>query len=681
MRISGSGASYSLRRCSTWRAITSRNDSPRRTHSSDLARSMPIEVPRPPLSLMTTVVRMRVGGDLVVDLDVGERLHVERLDRGLRDHAGLAVLEQPVVVGEGLDRHLVHARVQHLLAGLVQTWTTHASIVGLPGVRPAIRSIRHSGATPSANAAKLALRDQLRDRSQPAQPARGRRGRAGDRRARAGDDGGTPGGHRGGVRLDRHRARHHRAAGDRWSRAGQAGRPAGACCPTSTSTGRSTAGRRRSPPRGWACSSRSARASASTRSPPPTSCSSPASPCLAHRRPDGPRRRLLRPRPRPASPSAPPSGCCSTTTRSASTSPSSPTTARSPAPSRRRGCTLRLRWSSAGEPVETSTDAPGSSGARPARPAITRSGTSVSVCSPASSTASRENGQGRVSPRGPEVGLVGVVLAERVAGDAGEVDPARVVEVGQRDDHPHRGREVDGVARRRRSTPAASTAAAPPPTSQPPRLTSHSTGPIPDVAERRARAARAGGGGPTPSRRRAIESSRVTSSRASSRAARRMSSRVSTVVGAPVVPPRRVGLGRAGRSPPPSSGRRRRARRPRPSRRGRSARAASRHTTLKYSAAALSAGWSKSQRAQLPLAGRPVAARQVDVEQPRHQRRRQRVAGVELDRGHVVDRRARRRRSMRRSSRSRIRCGPVAAGPSRRSGSRGSRARSRPGWP
>ena len=58
IRISGSGASYSLRRCSTWRAITSRNDNPRRTHSNDLARSMPIEVPRPPLSLMTAVVRI-----------------------------------------------------------------------------------------------------------------------------------------------------------------------------------------------------------------------------------------------------------------------------------------------------------------------------------------------------------------------------------------------------------------------------------------------------------------------------------------------------------------------------------------------------------------------------------------------------------------------------------------------
>jgi len=55
MKISGSAAPYCRRWCSTWRAITSRKDSPRRTQSNDLARAMPIEVPNPPLSLITTV--------------------------------------------------------------------------------------------------------------------------------------------------------------------------------------------------------------------------------------------------------------------------------------------------------------------------------------------------------------------------------------------------------------------------------------------------------------------------------------------------------------------------------------------------------------------------------------------------------------------------------------------------
>ena len=56
--------------------------------------------------------------------------------------------------------------------------------------------------------------------------------------------------------------------------------------------------------------------------------------------------------------------------------------------------------------------------------------------------------------RGPEVGLVGVVGVERVARDAGQVDPARLVEVAERDDHPHRRRvghavPLGGVPRRR----------------------------------------------------------------------------------------------------------------------------------------------------------------------------------------------------------------------------------------
>jgi len=55
MKISGSVAPYCRRWCMTWRAITSRKDRPRRTHSNDFARAIPIEVPRPPLSLITTV--------------------------------------------------------------------------------------------------------------------------------------------------------------------------------------------------------------------------------------------------------------------------------------------------------------------------------------------------------------------------------------------------------------------------------------------------------------------------------------------------------------------------------------------------------------------------------------------------------------------------------------------------
>ena len=74
-----------------------------------------------------------VGRDLVADLDVGERLHVERLDVLLGDHAGLAVLDLPVVVREDLDRQLVHACVPHLVLGSPEPLRCHDSIVGLSG--------------------------------------------------------------------------------------------------------------------------------------------------------------------------------------------------------------------------------------------------------------------------------------------------------------------------------------------------------------------------------------------------------------------------------------------------------------------------------------------------------------------------------------------------------------------
>ena len=78
----------------------------------------------------------RGSGVVVAHLDVAQRLHVDRLDRGLGDHPGLAVLEQPEVVREGLDGDLVHPGGSHLVAGLVEPCTTHAAIVGLPVVPP-----------------------------------------------------------------------------------------------------------------------------------------------------------------------------------------------------------------------------------------------------------------------------------------------------------------------------------------------------------------------------------------------------------------------------------------------------------------------------------------------------------------------------------------------------------------
>ena len=105
----------------------------------------------------------RVGGRVVGDLDVGDRLHVERVDGGLGDHPGLAVLEQSVVVGEDLDRGRVDAGARHLVASTMKTRGTHTTDRRLT---PCLRNPRPAPPDPAAApgdlaAAKTALRDQL----------------------------------------------------------------------------------------------------------------------------------------------------------------------------------------------------------------------------------------------------------------------------------------------------------------------------------------------------------------------------------------------------------------------------------------------------------------------------------------------------------------------------------------
>ena len=228
-----------MRRCSTWRAITSRNDNPRRTHSSDLARSIPIEVPSPPLSLMTAVVRI---ASAACSSETSTSASASMSSGSIEDSGimpGLAVLEQAEVVSEGLDRDLVHARAPHLVEGVLQTWTTHASIVGLPCARPAIPLTpgRRSGSP--AHAAKVALRDQLLTGGTDARSSRwGRRPR--DRRARA-----RPrwryAGRRRWRRTPRSAPSRARSALLEGLVAMGSGWCSRCCCRTSTSTGRSTA--------------------------------------------------------------------------------------------------------------------------------------------------------------------------------------------------------------------------------------------------------------------------------------------------------------------------------------------------------------------------------------------------------------------------------------------------------
>ena len=229
-------------------------------------------------------------------------------------------------------------------------------------------------------------------------------------------------------------------------------------------------------------------------------------------------------------------------------------------------------------------------------PLAPRAGAGCSTSSPASLTASLRPRPRQRLAGDEEVGLVDVVAAARVARDAGEVDPARVVEVGQRDHHPHRRRRRDVVAlgarprwsrrrccrRRRRDSRS--------------RLTSASTRPDARLAERARRPGRAGAACPTSSRRgpataggsarRGRRASPGAGCRRGSRPRRRWCGRPTTG---------RAG-GRAAGSPPRTSARRRRATATRAARRGRSARSRlAPHRVVVRRRGAVGAGWRPSQ--------------------------------------------------------------------------------------
>ena len=105
--------------------MMSRKVLPSLTSSSDFARSIPMLVPSPPLSLIddSLVERLavRLVGQVVVGRDVGELLEVV-----VGEHPRLARLELLVVVREGGDRGVGHARVAHLLLRGLQSLVHHA---------------------------------------------------------------------------------------------------------------------------------------------------------------------------------------------------------------------------------------------------------------------------------------------------------------------------------------------------------------------------------------------------------------------------------------------------------------------------------------------------------------------------------------------------------------------------
>ena len=108
MKISGSLTPYAARAARTCSTMRSRNVRPSRTGSSDLAWSIPIEVPRPPLSLIITGGRERRRGLLVVHRArrSAGRDRSSGLDAVLGDEAGDPLLQLAVVGGEHVDRRL-----------------------------------------------------------------------------------------------------------------------------------------------------------------------------------------------------------------------------------------------------------------------------------------------------------------------------------------------------------------------------------------------------------------------------------------------------------------------------------------------------------------------------------------------------------------------------------------------
>ena len=166
-------------------------------------------------------------------------------------------------------------------------------------------------------------------------------------------------GHRGGVRLGRHRAR-HRPPARRTGRRRQARDRCRCCSPTTTSTGRRTPDRARSPQRRAGCSSPPDPGSGSTRSRTadvvlvPGLAVSPTG--------DAPRarRRVLRPGAGAGAGRDAAWRSCSTTTRSASTCPPSPTTWRSG-----YALTGAGSWSCLRAPSEVSPPASAPAGPRP----------------------------------------------------------------------------------------------------------------------------------------------------------------------------------------------------------------------------------------------------------------------------------------------------------------------------
>ena len=358
--------------------------------------------------------------------------------RASRDHAGLAALDQPVVVAEHLDGHRVDALGGHLVPCLLQALVAHGPIVGAatPGTRGADGRLRRA-----ISGQKIALRDQLRHGA----PAAGRCWRCGATPEPIAEHllasrADAPGRHRRGVRLRSAREPGTGPLLERSARAGRARDPAGG------------AARRR--PRLGACTT--ARWSAAGRG--------LLEPDRSAARARGGRDRRRGADARPGG--RPPTGCgwggeaAATTGRWAGCR-----WARSPCTLllRRRAARPRCRPTPHDRPVAAAVTPPG--GIEPRRgPGLRRHRAVLARSAVLAPPRAVRTAHGGVSPRGPRGRSGRCSAREGVPAGAGQVDPGRVVEVAQRHHHPHRRRPSRPRSPPPRSSRWRSTTASLPPT-------------------------------------------------------------------------------------------------------------------------------------------------------------------------------------------------------------------------
>ncbi len=120
------------------RAMMSRKLSPSLTGSADFGPVTPIDVPRPPFSLITTV---SASAARIASASVSRWSRCGRSPTGSMSSSRivplLTGLEQPVVVREDRDRDVGGAGRAHLLLGLAETFITHGANDRWPGPRRA----------------------------------------------------------------------------------------------------------------------------------------------------------------------------------------------------------------------------------------------------------------------------------------------------------------------------------------------------------------------------------------------------------------------------------------------------------------------------------------------------------------------------------------------------------------